>query len=36
MTDNLKDVVAWRRYAQNRPRTEVAIDKALSGKYAGT
>ena len=35
MSDNSKDTVAWRRYEQNRPRTEVAIDKALYGQYAG-
>lgn len=35
MSDNSKDAVAWRRYEQNRPRTEVAIDKALYAQYAG-
>ena len=30
------DAVAWRRYEQNRPRTEVAIDKAVYGDFVGT
>jgi DNA-binding transcriptional MerR regulator len=29
------DTVAWKRYEQNRPRTEVAIDKAVYANYAG-
>ncbi|MGN6157025.1 MAG: MerR family transcriptional regulator [Devosia sp.] len=35
MSDKSKDTVAWRRYDQNRPRTEVAIDKALYAQYKG-
>ena len=35
MTDSTKDAVAWRRYEQNRPRTEVAIDTSAYGDYAG-
>ena len=36
MTDSSKDAIAWRRYEQNRPRTEVEIDKALYAAYAGS
>lgn len=36
MADNSHDTVAWRRYEQNRPRTEVAIDKAVYADYAGS
>jgi DNA-binding transcriptional MerR regulator len=36
MTDDSKNTMAWRRYEQNRPRTEVAIDKALYTDYAGS
>jgi hypothetical protein len=35
MTDRPADEVAWRRYEQARPRTEVPIDPALYGEYAG-
>ncbi|KQV32469.1 hypothetical protein ASC97_02475 [Rhizobium sp. Root1203] len=35
MTDPAKDTVAWRRYEQMRPRTEVAINKALYDDYVG-
>jgi DNA-binding transcriptional MerR regulator len=35
MADTSHDTVAWKRYAQNRPRTEVAIDKAVYADYAG-
>jgi DNA-binding transcriptional MerR regulator len=35
MTDANQDAVAWRRYEQNRPRTEVAIDTAVYSDYAG-
>lgn len=35
MTDTIKDVVAWRRYEQNRPRTEVPIDTSVYSDYAG-
>ncbi|CAN7261724.1 transcriptional regulator [Devosia sp. Root413D1] len=35
MTDSTNDTVAWRRYEQNRPRTEVAIDTSLYDDYAG-
>ena len=36
MADISHDTVAWRRYEQARPRTEVAIDKALYADYAGS
>lgn len=35
MTETTQDAVAWRRYEQNRPRTEVAIDTSIYGDYAG-
>ncbi|MGO6943942.1 MerR family transcriptional regulator [Rhizobium johnstonii] len=35
MAEPLKDTVAWRRYEQMRPRTEIAIDTALYDEYAG-
>lgn len=35
MADTSHDTVAWKRYEQNRPRTEVAIDKAVYADYAG-
>ncbi|SFB57181.1 DNA-binding transcriptional regulator, MerR family [Rhizobium sp. NFR07] len=35
MTEPLKNTVAWRRYEQMRPRTEVVIDAALYDEYAG-
>jgi DNA-binding transcriptional MerR regulator len=35
MADVSQDSLAWRRYEQARPRTEVAIDKALYADYAG-
>jgi DNA-binding transcriptional MerR regulator len=35
MTDTEQDKVAWRRYEQARPRTEVEIDRALYEQYAG-
>ncbi|MGV8841282.1 MAG: MerR family transcriptional regulator [Bauldia sp.] len=35
MRDPSKDTLAWRRYEQNRPRTEVAIDPALYADYVG-
>jgi DNA-binding transcriptional MerR regulator len=34
-TETDKDAVAWRRYEQNRPRTEIAIDTSVYGDYAG-
>lgn len=35
MADTTKDAVAWRRYEQNRPRTEVTIDTSIYADYAG-
>ena len=35
MADTTKDAVAWRRYEQNRPRTEVTIDPAVYADYTG-
>ena len=35
MAEVSHDTVAWKRYEQNRPRTEVAIDKAVYDDYAG-
>jgi DNA-binding transcriptional MerR regulator len=35
MTEPSKDTMAWRRYEQMRPRTEVAIDRMLFDDYAG-
>lgn len=35
MADISQDTVAWRRYEQNRPRTEVEIDKSVYDDYAG-
>lgn len=35
MADTTKDAVAWRRYEQNRPRTEVPIDTSIYADYAG-
>jgi hypothetical protein len=35
MADTTKDAVAWRRYEQNRPRTEVPIDTSVYSDYAG-
>jgi DNA-binding transcriptional MerR regulator len=35
MTDTSSEAVAWRRYEQARPRTEVQIDPALYAEYAG-
>lgn len=35
MGDTTKDAVAWRRYEQNRPRTEVTIDTSIYADYAG-
>ncbi len=35
MTDTTKDAVAWRRYEQNRPRTEVPINTSVYADYAG-
>jgi DNA-binding transcriptional MerR regulator len=35
MSDVSHDAVAWRRYEQARPRTEVAVDKAVYAEYAG-
>lgn len=35
MAEPLKDTVAWRRYEQMRPRTEIAINTALYDDYAG-
>lgn len=36
MVEPTDDAVAWRRYEQNRPRTEVAVDTALYADYAGS
>jgi DNA-binding transcriptional MerR regulator len=35
MAEPTTDAVAWRRYEQSRPRTEVAIDTSLYRDYAG-
>lgn len=35
MTDLSRDDVAWRRYEQNRPRTQVAIDPTVYSDFAG-
>lgn len=35
MTETSSDAVAWRRYEQARPRTEVEIDPAVYADYAG-
>lgn len=35
MVEPLKDTLAWRRYEQMRPRTEVTINTALYDDYAG-
>jgi len=35
MADTSENAIAWRRYEQARPRTEVAIDKAVYADYAG-
>ncbi len=35
MSDTAQDTVAWRRYEQARPRTEVKIDPALLADYEG-
>ena len=35
MAEPLKDTVAWRRYEQMRPRTEIAADTGLYDDYAG-
>lgn len=35
MTDTANDTMAWRRYEQNRPRTEIAIDTSVYDDYAG-
>jgi len=35
MTDTTNDTVAWRRYEQNRPRTEITIDTSVYDDYAG-
>lgn len=35
MTNGLKETVAWRRYEQMRPRTEIIMDKALYNAYVG-
>jgi DNA-binding transcriptional MerR regulator len=36
MADTSHDSLAWKRYEQNRPRTEVAIDTAVYADYAGS
>jgi DNA-binding transcriptional MerR regulator len=36
MDDNTADAVAWRRYEQARPRTEMQIDPARFSRYVGT
>jgi hypothetical protein len=36
MADESQDTVAWRRYEQNRPRTEAAIDNVVYAEYAGS
>jgi DNA-binding transcriptional MerR regulator len=35
MAEPLKDTVAWRRYEQMRPRTEIAVNTTLYDDYAG-
>lgn len=35
MTDTSSDAIAWRRYEQARPRTEVAVAPAVYADYAG-
>lgn len=35
MVETTNDAVAWRRYEQSRPRTEVTIDTSVYGDYAG-
>lgn len=35
MPDESKNTVAWRRYEQNRPRTEVDVDPATYADYVG-
>ncbi|WP_189637066.1 MULTISPECIES: DUF3471 domain-containing protein [unclassified Rhizobium] len=35
MAEPLKDTVAWRRYEQMRPRTEIAVDPSLYEEYSG-
>ena len=35
MVEATNDAVAWRRYEQNRPRTEVSIDTSLYAAYSG-
>lgn len=35
MADATQDAIAWRRYEQARPRTEVQIDKAVYADYLG-
>lgn len=35
MAEPLKDTVAWRRYEQMRPRTEIAANPSLYDDYAG-
>ncbi|GHB42339.1 MerR family transcriptional regulator [Pseudovibrio japonicus] len=35
MAEPSRDNVAWRRYEQMRPRTEIAVDPALYDDYAG-
>jgi len=35
MTYDTADAVAWRRYEQTRPRTEISIDPALYARYVG-
>jgi len=35
MTHDTADAIAWRRYEQTRPRTEVSIDPALYPRYVG-
>jgi DNA-binding transcriptional MerR regulator len=35
MTDTSSEAIAWRRYEQARPRTEVKINPALYADYAG-
>ena len=35
MAETTTDAVAWRRYEQSRPRTEVAVDTSFYREYAG-
>jgi DNA-binding transcriptional MerR regulator len=35
MTESSKDTLAWHRYEQSRPRTEVKIDTSVYDDYAG-